>query len=174
MPLPPAALATPYGADENGIICAYLFDGSGPAQGIGAQALLELRSNGLPAGAGFVWLHLNLSHAHAEHWLREHGGLPDDFFDAIREGSRSSRIERDGDTLFAIVNDATFDFSFDPSDIATLWISVRDRWVVSARRQPLRSVDRLRAAVKRGELIDSSVALLDHLLRDASDELQHL
>jgi zinc transporter len=46
--------------------------------------------------------------------------------------------------------------------------------VISARRHPLRSVDRLRTAVKRGEAIESSVELLDHLLRDQADELQRI
>jgi zinc transporter len=35
-------------------------------------------------------------------------------------------------------------------------------------------VDRLRTAVKNGETLDSSVALLDHLLRDQADELQRI
>jgi len=43
--------------------------------------------------------------------------------------------------------------------------------VISARRHPLRSVDRLRASVKRGERLASPIALLDHLLRDQADEL---
>ena len=46
--------------------------------------------------------------------------------------------------------------------------------VITARRSPLRSVDRLRAAVKRGEHLASAAALLDHLLRDQADELQRI
>jgi zinc transporter len=43
--------------------------------------------------------------------------------------------------------------------------------MVSARRTPLRSVDRLRAAVKTGGLFRSPVELLAHLLRDQADVL---
>ena len=50
------------------------------------------------------------------------------------------RIERDGDALLGVVNDVTFDFSFEPSDLATLWVSVRERLVISARRQPSSSL----------------------------------
>jgi len=46
--------------------------------------------------------------------------------------------------------------------------------VITARRSPLRAVDRLRAAVKRGEYVASPAALLDHLLRDQADELQRI
>ena len=43
--------------------------------------------------------------------------------DALHEGSRSTRIERVVDTLFAVVNDVTFDFAFEASDVATLLVT---------------------------------------------------
>lgn len=167
MPIP---LSSSYGADEHGLICGYRFDEDGPARPVGSEDAATQLQNAVSAG-GFLWLHFNLSHARAEAWLRRHGGLSEAFFEALSEGSRSSRIERDGDALFAVVNDVTFDFSFDAGDVATLWVHVRDGLVISARRQPLRSIDRLRADVKRGERLASPVALLDHLLRDQADEL---
>ncbi|WP_312028300.1 transporter [Aquabacterium sp. J223] len=112
--------------------------------------------------------------AQSSPWLRRHAGLPEGFFEALGGGSRSTRIERERDELLAVVNDVTFDFAFEPSDVATLWVAVGERRVVTARRQALRSVDRLRAAANRGEAIGSPLALLDHLLRDQADELQRL
>lgn len=159
-----------YGADENGLICGYRFIDGGPAQPMDSVEAAQLLADG-QCQPGFVWLHFNASHARAEPWLRAHGRLSDAFFEALVEGSRSSRIERDGDAMFAVINDVTFDFSFDPGDVATLWVHVREGLVLSARRQPLRSIDRLRADVKRGERLASPVALLDHLLRDQADEL---
>jgi zinc transporter len=64
-----------------------------------------------------------------------------------------------------------YDFAFEPSDISTLWLSVGPHLVVSARLQPLRSIDRLRDAVKRGAHMHSSVELLVHLMRDQGDVL---
>ena len=107
-------------------------------------------------------------------WLRAHAGLSENFFEALVDGSRSSRIERDEDALFAVLNDVTFDFSFDAKEVETLWASVTRGLVVTARRRPLRSVDRLRTAVRRGAAMTSSVDLLDHLLRDQADELQRI
>lgn len=161
-----------YGADAHGLICGYCFQPGQPAQAIESAAQAEPLIGSVPGG--FVWLHLNLSHAGAEAWLRARAGLSENFFEALHEGSRSTRIERDSEGLFAVINDLTFDFSFDVSDVATLWLSVTPGLVISARRQPLRAVDRLRMAVKRGETLDSSVALLDHLLRDQADELQRI
>ena len=64
-----------------------------------------------------------------------------------------------------------FDFSFEPSDISTLWINVDKHLVATARRQTLRSIDRLRTAVKNGASLRSTVELLEHLLRDQAEVL---
>jgi len=170
-PIVPAQLRSE-GGDRQGLICAYLFrPGVAPVSidsATEAEALLGR------IGDGFLWSHVNVSRAGAEGWMRAHANLSENFFEALHEGSRSTRIERDGDALFAVINDVTFDFAFDASDVSTLWVSVRNDVVISARRQPLRSVDRLRMAAKQGAGFDSSVALLDELLRDQADELQRI
>ncbi|MCE1184764.1 MAG: transporter [Rhodocyclales bacterium] len=104
--------------------------------------------------------------------MRNHlGEEADDFFDALHEGSRSTRIEFAHNALIAVVNDVLYDFDFEPSQISTLWMYVDQRTVITARLQPLRSIDRLRAAVRGGETFVSTVALLVHLLRDQADVL---
>lgn len=166
------APTNPYGSDERGLICGFRF-----RPGEAPEPIESLSDGGQvlqAADKSFVWLHLSLTHGASENWMRENARLPEAFFEALTDGSRSTRIERDGDVLFAVMNDVTFDFTFDASDVATLWVAVGESFVVSARRHPLRSVDRLRTAVKRGEPLDSSVGLLDHLLRDQADELQRI
>jgi zinc transporter len=157
---------------NDGLICGYHFDPSGAALPVvsteDAARLLVSEME------GFVWLHMNLSHSASLRWLRTHAGLSENFFDALVDGSRSARIERDEDALFAVLNDVAFDFSFEAQEVETLWLSVNRKLVVSARRKPLRSVDRLRTAVRRGVQLASSVDLLDHLLRDQADELQRI
>jgi zinc transporter len=76
--------------------------------------------------------------------------------------------------LVAVVNDVHYDFAFEPSDISTLWLSVGPRLVVSARLKPLRSIDRLRDAVKRGARLNSSVEMLVHLMHDQGDVLVNI
>jgi zinc transporter len=161
-----------YGSDACGLICGWWFK---PGQ---APLVLDAVDDALAcidgAGPGFVWLHFNLSHAKALPWMRRHAGLSDDFFEALDADSRSTRLERDGDAVFGVINDLTFDFEFDAGDVATLWVQARAHLVVSARRQPLRSVDRLRTEVKRGAAPGTPVGLLDDLLRDQADELQRM
>lgn len=180
-----AATMARYGGDEHGLICGYILGPDRPGQEVRCEQALRWRESSastmeasqhehaLPEGS-FVWLHFNLAHAAAQSWLREHAKLPDDYFEVVHRGSRSTRIERDGNSLLAVVNDVTFDFSFEASDVATLWASLTGRMVITARLHPLRAADRLRAAVRSGETFASPVALLDHLLRDQADELQRI
>jgi len=57
------------------------------------------------------------------------------------------------------------------SQVATLYLCVDERKLISVRRQPLRSVDRLRSAVRAGKRFGSPLSLVIHLLRDQADVL---
>ena len=160
-----------YGAHKHGLLCGYLFGPTSAAQAIGLdEAIAWLRTT--PADSSqFIWLHFDLTDASAQSWMQAQLSLAPEFFEALREGSRSTRIEDAQDTLIAVVNDVAYEFAFDPSEIATLWMSVSERVAISARAHPLRSIDRLREAVKEGTRFDSSMALLTHLMNDQGDVL---
>jgi zinc transporter len=165
--------ATNYGADSSGLICGFRFDGLGLGHAVEADQALE--SLAAPdATHGFVWLHFNLAHSATEKWLRDHLDLSEVFYESLHDGSRSTRVELDDDTLVAVVNDVHYDFAFEPSDISTMWLSVSSRLLVSVRLHPLRSIDRLRDAVKRGATLHSTVALLVHLMHDQGDVLVNI
>jgi zinc transporter len=158
-----------YGADTSGLIYGFLFDTQGMAKTVtGEEALAWLAE---PAQGGFVWLHFNLAHAACAKWLGDNLQLSDVFHESLADGSRSTRVELDDDMLVAVINDVHYDFDFEPTDISTLRLSVGPRLVVSARLQPLRSIDQLRDAVRRGAEVTSTVALLVHLMHDQGDVL---
>ena len=138
-----------------------------------AEALQRLQQ---PASEDeFLWLHLNLAHAACERWMKAHLALPDEFFEALHEGSRSTRIEHVDSALLAVVNDVVFNLSsMVSSDVSTLWVCVRSKLIVSARLQPLHSVDKLRSSVKAGERFRSPLELLVHLLRDQGEVLTQI
>jgi zinc transporter len=169
-----STLAAPnYGADAAGLICGFFFDLHGNGTPIGPQAAQQWLGS-TRADKGFVWLHFNLAHSATERWLHTHLQLSPLFKESLKDGSRSTRVEMDDDTLIAVFNDVNYDFAFEPTDISTLWLSVSSTLVVSARMQPLRSIDRLRDAVKRGTQLTSAVALLVHLMHDQGDVLVNI
>lgn len=138
-----------------------------------AEALALMQEAG--ATDEFFWLHLNLSHAACERWMRAHLELPEEFYEALHEGSRSTRIEQVDMALLGVVNDMLY--SLDKrvsSEVSTLWVCVRSRLIVSARLQPLHSVDKLRSSVKDAECFRSPLELLVHLLRDQGEVLTQI
>lgn len=183
-----------YGADRSGLVCGFRFSAGKPGVPIDtddATQWLSRRehpqnpespdsgttsnhadSSRLSTNDGeFLWLHFNLAHVSSEKWMRTHLDLPESFFEALREGSHSTRIEHQHGALLAVVNDVMFDFEQTPSDIATLWVYTHERIMITARLKQLRSIDRLRAAVRDGEIFGTPAELLVHLLRDQADLL---
>jgi zinc transporter len=165
--------AASYGSDPSGLVFGYLFAPGAPGRAIdSAEAAQWLRSRGSGDSAEFIWLHFNAAHAATERWLEQHLELSEEFFEVLRERSRSTRIESAGQELVAILNDVIYDFlATESSEVATLYLCVDEHKLVSVRRQPLRSVDRLRIAARSGERFGSPLSLVIHLLRDQADVL---
>ena len=165
-------MATTYGSDPKGLICGYLFDAASPGRPISLDDALQwLATEQAERSGAFIWLHFNLTDAMAEPWMQENLPLAPEYFEAMHAGSRSTRIEDAADHLIAVINDVSYEFSFEPSEIASLFMTVNERIAVSARSHPLRSIDRLREAVKDGCRFGSSMALLNHLMNDQGDVL---
>jgi zinc transporter len=161
-----------YGPDSSGLICGFHFGGNQKGEALDVEAALSLlRDMDKGKTEGFVWLHFSLAHSSTEKWLREHVQLSDVFYESLKDISRSTRVELDDEMLVAVINDVHYDFAFEPSDISTLWLSVGPHLVVSTRLKPLRSIDNLRDAVRKGARLRSSVDLLVHLMHDQGDVL---
>jgi len=171
-----------YGSDPVGLVSGFRFRPGQAGQEIDSAATVAWLKGATPdrhgegepqerLGNEFVWLHFNLSHSACERWLRTQLGLPEDFFEALRQGSSSTRIERLDTALLAVVNDVIYNFGVASTDISTLWASADHRLLVTARAKPLRSVDRLRASVRAGERFRSPLEVLVHLFRDQADVL---
>lgn len=166
-------LAT-YGADRTGLICGFVFHGSQPGRAIGSEEALAWLSSTTRRDGEFAWLHFDLAGGGTEKWMVEHLPCPASFYETLHEGTRSTRIEYADDWLGAVVNDVLFDFAFGASHISTLWLCVGPTLVISARRKPLRSIDHLRAAVRRGDAFATPTDILVHLLHDQVEVLAQI
>jgi zinc transporter len=156
-----------YGSDRAGLVCAYVFAPGTPGTAItGDEAAAWLASQ---SHQGFLWLHFNLANAASQRWQAQHLQLPQEFNDLLGPAT-STRVEVAGTALLAVLNDVTF-FGPEASTASTVTLFVDSRMMVSARTTALKSIDRLRAAVKGGEVFRSPCELLAHLLRDQADVL---
>lgn len=67
--------------------------------------------------------------------------MADFFFEEIRSGSHTTRIERQGENLFAVLNDVLFRPQDTSAETATLWLYCSPKLVVTARFKPLRFIE---------------------------------
>jgi len=160
-----------YGSDPSGMISGFLFENHRAGSAIDSETARQWLGRPATNGSGFLWLHFDLTNNATLKWLQKTLPVSASFYDAVRDPSRTTRLDYDGEALIGVVNDVVYDFLQGPTDISTLWIHVTPRVMVSVRHRPLRSIERLREAVKRGEIFDSPAALLVHLLQDQADEL---
>jgi zinc transporter len=160
-----------FGSDQHGLVWGYLFVPGQPSRPVDCESAAAFLSRTSTQTEGFLWLHFSLSNAGAERWLRQNLSLPESFHATLHEGPGATRVEQDGETLIAVLHDVLFDFRYDASDVSTVCLCAQPRVLISARPRPLRSLDRLRAAVKGGESFGSPVALLSHLLQSQAEVL---
>lgn len=161
-----------YGSDENGLVWGYRFTPYQPGKSITAEVAKEFLAlpDSVPAEE-FLWLHFSLSNSASELWLQRNLNLPKPFYETLNNEVGSTRLEQDEDSLIAVIYDVLFDFAFDASAVATASLFIQTRLLVSIRLQPLRSIDRLRAAVRTGRVFRSTIELLADLLQEQADVL---
>ena len=159
---------TTFGSDRFGLVWGYRFAPGQPATAIDCEAAERVVAGhaGQARPGEFLWLHFSLANVAAERWLRQHLALPDSFHTSLINASGGTRVEQEEDWLIAVIHDVLFEFRFDASDVSTVGLCVGPQVMVSARPRPVRSLDRLRAAIKAGETFASTADLLAHLLQD--------
>ncbi|MFT4175240.1 MAG: transporter [Luteolibacter sp.] len=161
-----------YGSDQHGMVCGYHFVPGKPTVSVFSdEALAFLAKSETETPGEFLWLHFALSNSASEPWMRRCLDLPEAFYELMLSDIGSTRLEQDGSALMILLHDVLFDFSFDPSAVATSCLSIQPRLLVSARLKPLRSLDQLRTRVRGGMEFQSTVELLAHLLREQAGVL---
>ncbi len=114
------------------MICGFRFGADGRGLSVGADEAVAWLA-GTADAIGFVWLRFNLAHAATEKCLRANVALSELFHEALRDGSRSTRVERDDEMQVAVVSDVHYDFAFDRGD-GPGPADQHHRWVIGDER----------------------------------------
>ena len=152
-----------YGSDRNGLVWGYRFEPGKPAVPVTSDQVAAELAATRDTGT-FYWLHFSLANAGTERWLRQFTTMPEAFYSEFHTPSSATRVEQDDEALVAVINDVALDLQNDIADVSPVTLGVRPGLLISARRKPLRSIDRLREWVRSGLVCRSPVALLTRLL----------
>ena len=134
-------------SEENGIINAYAFTGSGRSEPIAGWPEVAARWNGPDP----VWLHLHLDNAEADRWLKAQSGLDPIVVSTLGVEEPRPRCDVQGDGLIVVLRGVNLNPGADPEDMISVRLWVDGRRIVSVRRQKLMAVDDIRGEIARGE-----------------------
>ena len=159
---------------QSELIHAYLFKSDGVGQKIDPEVALEWLKRGDVAASEFIWMHFSNPHGINENWLK-YMELPALFKLISQDERRSSRLTHAHHGLFAVLNDVTYDLTRKKQpEIATLWLSIRQRWLLSAWDKPLRSVENLVSLISSNHAFHNPLALVLQLLTTQADVLVNI
>lgn len=103
----------------------------------------------LNEGPGFLWLHLNIVDSRVTAYLDGFPGLTEQARAALTTHDTHAALTVDEQIVFGTMVDFQRDFDTETRDIGWLHFAVADRFIITTRLQPIRSIDRVRAALEK-------------------------
>ncbi|KAA0699711.1 transporter [Neorhizobium sp. P12A] len=132
-----------------GFVWAYRF-------GVGSNAFERLADTTareeLCSDGSFIWLHLSLVDARVGAFLDEFPGLTEAARTALTTHETHGTITVDEQMVFGTLVDFQRDFDQDTRNLGWLHFAISDRFIITTRLQPLRSVERARATVEKNPI----------------------
>ncbi|TAZ38603.1 transporter [Rhizobium ruizarguesonis] len=103
----------------------------------------------LTADNCFYWLHLNVVDTRVPALLDTLDGLTEDAKSALTTRDTHAAITVDEQMLYGTLIDCQRDFAQDTNNLGWLHFAMSDRFIITTRLQPLRSVERARALIEK-------------------------
>ena len=160
--VPLNALIDPLQIPEDGVVFAWELSHDSSRE-VSAQEVDQVLAD--PAKS--LWLHLNLSNARVQRWLRLTPHLPEPLKESILDEinrSRMETIEEFGDGLMMVMNDYRIGLTKneDDEETGTLWAIMTPRLMLSLRAHPLLTTDTLRHLLRQRRINPMTIVALYH------------
>lgn len=128
-----------------GLVWAYRMTPLSKGERLSADCTLE----DILSGDGFVWVHLNLADGRVPAFLEQLPDLTQAAISALTTHDTHAALSVDERLLFGTLVDFQREFDAVTRDIAWLHFALSDRFIITTRLQPIRSIDKVRAAVEK-------------------------
>jgi zinc transporter len=154
-------------ADTAGLICGFRLHSEAPAE------LLPFHPEELQPGAEGrrVWLHFNLADTRAQHWIAACEHLAAAARARLLSDDNHIGLHATGGGLAGALGDVAFEFESDPEHLGLLRVYVDERWVVTARMHPLKTVDCLRREMPGGAIVPTPIFIIIRLVEELGELL---
>jgi zinc transporter len=130
-------------------------------------------------------VHIDVKHANALRWLREHSGLPPMVQDALVEARVSPRLDQRGDSMLMILKGVNFTPGALATDMVALRLWTDGQRVITCRREHVRATSDLQRSINAGDgpvdaggiitqLADLMVSHMEDLIHDQFEATHHI
>ena len=126
----------------------------------------RVREQGWPAAdesaeeGGFLWIHLDTRADGAEAWLRAASGIDPIVQEALLADETRPRSVMHGNALLLMLRAINMNPGDEPDDMVALRIHAEAGRIVTLRRRPVRTIERVRERLESGQLEPSVGAVL--------------
>ncbi len=152
---------------SRGIVFGFTFDHDGHGEPLPLGAAPDFAQ----LTTGFVWLHVNLADKRATAWLQGLASVPDEAKEVMLESGAHDRIDIEGHVVAGVFIDMRLDFSKATEEMAQLRFILGPRFLITGRRQSLRSIEATRASVLAGASMETPIDLFEAIVDREADAL---
>lgn len=151
--------------DDKGLICGFRLDAQGPVELLSWNAITHTYS----VTSDAMWLHFNLVDTRAQNWIATCDRIPQAARHVLLAKDSHIRLETIGSSLIGVLGDLNYEFNVEMEGLGVLRIYADDRWVITGRRHPLKTIDQLRRELISGVQIKTPNHLVFYLLQKLAD-----
>lgn len=158
------------GADEQskiGVVWAYRFSADGRPKRIPRDEIPAL-----PPEQGFVWIHLDLVHNRAKSWVGEQSRLLSPTAEEVFLSNEThQRLDHSAGLVWGVSHDLIRDVYRNSGEVGALYWIVAERFVITGRREAMRSTRLVAETLDGGESVASTADLFELLVEFIIDDV---
>ena len=152
----------------SGIVWAYRFHADGSAEPIANAAVAEtLRDH----TEGWTWVHLALADVRCRNWIAQHAPVSELAREVLSGPDQHLRLDVLGNEIVGVVADLHQEFSKAADNLVRLRFVMTERMLITARQQPVHSVETNRRAVDSGKRFPTAISFLDAVVDQFADAI---
>ncbi len=152
----------------SGIVWAYRFAADGSAVPIpNASVDAALAEH----GGGWVWVHLALADKRCRGWIAQHPPLSELAREVLGGPDKHVRLDILGHEIVGVVPDLHQELTHESEDLVRLRFVMTERMLITARQQPVHSVEINRRAIESGKRFPTAVSFLDAVIDQFADAI---
>ncbi|MCF8478270.1 MAG: cobalt transporter [Pseudolabrys sp.] len=168
MSIDKTALDTPVAAPSTGIVWAYRFRTDGSAEPIANDQVNAALAD---HGGGWLWVHLALADNRCRAWIAQHAPLSELARDVLAGPDKHLRLDILGHEIVGVVPDLQQGLAQASDDLVRLRFVMTERMLITARQQPVHSVELNRRAIESGKRFPTAVSFLDAVIDQFADAI---